>query len=75
MAIPSDFLGFHHRYVRGRTVGSAHRIPRSALALTTGAVARPRARSKTKRPDNPMSGLAVFRWCERYATALLKRLL
>ena len=46
MAIPSDFLGFHHRYVRGRTVGFAHRIPRSALALTTGAAARPRPRAR-----------------------------
>ena len=36
-----DFLGFHHRWVRGRTAGSSNRVPRS-LALTTGDAARPR---------------------------------
>ncbi len=39
-----DFLGFHHRWVRGNTPAvAAFRLPRP-LALTAGDAARPRPR-------------------------------
>ena len=36
-----DFLGFHHRYVRGHPALTAPHLPRP-LALTPGDAARPR---------------------------------
>ena len=36
-----DFLGFHHRWVRGRQRAPAHHLPRP-LALTSGDAASPR---------------------------------
>ena len=40
-----DFLGFHHRYVRGAPAVSAPQVPSGPLALTSGDAARPRSAS------------------------------
>ena len=53
-----DFLGFHHRWVRGNTPASRHLLLPRSLALTSGDGARPRADPGT---DGPPQAAVISR--------------